>query len=246
MSRKQPVNAASWAVQLDLWSVLEMAEDVPEDADLEEIWMSLDTALEPLGVRSQLKLAGEAIARIAQLIQDRALLTIQEIHQLDQSDGPIMPAGAFDRFVRQSMQVNLTQFVEAPPIPPRLFQAVDQAEFPDDGRSVVVEVDQAALLEALEAEVEFVELETYEEAISLAYSENVQEWNYAIQQYFAAQPNSSISFLELIRAIQVRSEEVGGTRSVPVQTWLALLLGEYKLEQRGDFYQTETLWVTQE
>jgi hypothetical protein len=80
---------------------------------------------------------------------------------------------------------------------------------------------------ALEAEVEFVELETVEQVISLAYSENVQEWNNAILQYFAAQPNSSISFLKLTRAIQIGSEEAGGPRSIPVQTWLALLLGEY-------------------
>ncbi len=247
MTRKRLFDSSRWTVQLDLWDALEVAEDIPEEADLEEIWTSLEVALAPLEVRAQLKLAGDAIARIAQLIQDRAWLTIQEIHQLDQSEGPVMSIGAFDRFVRQSMQVNFEPFIEAPPTPPRLSQSVTQAEFPDDGRSVVVEIDRAALLEALEAEVEFVEPETVEQAISIAHSENVQEWNSAIKQYFAAQPNSSISFLELARAIQARSEEKsGGKQSVPVQTWLALLLGDYKLEQRGEFYQAETFWVTRD
>lgn len=142
------------------------------------------------------------------------------------------------------MQVNLEPFIEAPSVPPRLSQVVNKAEFPDDGRSVVVEVDRAALLKALDAEVEFVKTETVEQAIALAYSENVQEWNNPISQYFAAQPNLSIPFLEVTGAIQARSEtEAGKSRTVAVQTWLALLLGEYQLEQRGEFYQADTLWV---
>ncbi len=39
-----------------------------------------------------------------------------------------------DRFVRQSMQIDFEQFVEAPSVPPRLSQGGNKAEFPDDGR----------------------------------------------------------------------------------------------------------------
>ena len=244
MTRKRQVDGSSRVV-LDLWSALEVAEDLPEEADLEEIWTSLDIALEALSVRAQLKLAGEAIARLAQIIQDRAWLTISELEQLGNTEGPIMPPGSFDRFVRQSMQVNFEPFIEAPPVPPRMIQEVTQAEFPNDGRSVVVELDQAALLEALEAEVEFDLPQTFEQAISLAHSENVEEWNRAIQQCFVLQPHQANLFLELIRAIQSMSGEEGNSQGVVVGTWLALLLGAYNLEQRGEFYQVETLWVTQ-
>ena len=175
MTREKFVNSS--IVQLDLWSALGVAEDVPEEADLPAIWTSLDLALESLSVRAQLTLAGDAIARIAQLIQDRAWLTIKELDQVDNPEGPVMPIGALDRFVRQSMQVRFERFVEAPPVPLRRSQGVTQAEFPDDGRSVVVELDPAALLSALDAELEFVEPQTVEQATSLAYSENVQEWN---------------------------------------------------------------------
>jgi hypothetical protein len=158
-----------------------------------------------------------------------------------------MPIGAFDRFVRQSMEVNFEPFVEAPSVPPRISQGATQAEFPNDGRSVVVELDQAALLEALEAEVEFADPQTFEQAISLAHSENVQEWNSTIQQYFAAQPDQPILFLELTRVIQEKSkEERGELGTIVVLTRFALLLSEYQLEQRGAFYQTETLWVSRE
>ncbi len=97
MTRKRPFDSSSWTVQLDLWNALEVAEDIPEEADLEEIWTSLEVALAPLEMRAQLKLAGDAIARIAQLIQDRAWLTIQETHQLDQSEGPVISAEQSER-----------------------------------------------------------------------------------------------------------------------------------------------------
>lgn len=83
----------SSVVQLDLWNALEVAEDLPEEADLQELWASLEVALEPLSVRSQLTLAGDAIVRLAQLIQDRAWLTIEELHQLGNTEGSIMPVG---------------------------------------------------------------------------------------------------------------------------------------------------------
>jgi hypothetical protein len=246
MTRKRQVDGSSRVVQLDLWSALEVAEDLPEEADLEKIWTSLDIALEALSVRAQLKLAGEAIARLAQIVQDRAWLTLSELEQLGSTERPVMPIGAFDRFVRQSMQVNFEPFIEAPPVPPRMIQEVT-AEFPDDGRSVVVELDQAVLLEVLEADVEFDLPQTFEQAISPAHSENVQEWNRAIQQCFASQPDHSMRFLELTSVIQEKSQEEGGeVGTIAVQTWLALLLGEYQLEQRGAFYQTETLWVSRE
>lgn len=189
-------------------------------------------------MRSQLKLAGDAIARIAQIIQDRAWLTIEEIHQGGNAEGPIMPPGAFDRFVRQSMQVNLAPFVEVPPVPLRAPPVGNQSEFPDDGRSVVAEIDQAALLEVLEAEPELDESESYNGAIAIAHSENVQDWISAIQQYFAAQPQRSIPLADLTRAMNdLSAAEDNEPRSVWVNTWLALLLGEYRLEQRGEFYQ---------
>jgi hypothetical protein len=233
-------------VQLELWTVIESAGDVPEQADLEQIWLILDVALDSLSVRSQLKLAGDVIDRMAQIIHDRALLTIEEIHHIGNAEGPIMPLGAFDRFVRQSMQVNLAPFVEAPPGPPRASQVGNHSDFPDDGRSIA-EIDQAALLEALDAEPELDEPESYQGALAIAHSENVQDWISAVQQCFAAQPHRSMLWVDLTRAMKdLSTAEDNEPRSVWVKTWLALLLGEYRLEQRGEFYGAETLWVTRE
>ncbi|MBW4541335.1 MAG: hypothetical protein KME43_19675 [Myxacorys chilensis ATA2-1-KO14] len=247
MARKQQFQRSSQVVQLELWTVIESAGDVPEQADLEQIWSILDVALDSLSVRSQLKLAGDVIDRMAQIIHDRALSTIAEIHHIGTAEGPIMPLGAFDRFVRQSMQVNLAPFVEGPPSPPRASQVGNPSDFPDDGRSVVAEIDQAALLEALETEPELDELESYQGALALAHSENVQDWMRAIQQCFAAQPHRSMLWVDLTRAMKdLGTAEENEPQRVWVNTWLALLLGEYRLEQRGEFYGAETLWVTRD
>lgn len=245
MARKQQLQRSGRVVQLELWTVIESAEEVPEQADLEQIWSILDVALDALSVRSQLKLVGDVIDRMAQIIHDRALLTIGEIHHIGNVEGPIMPPGAFDRFVRQSMRVNLMQFVEAPSIPPRAIQVDSKFDYPNDGRSVVAEIDQAALLEALDEELKFFEEpETYEQAISLAHTENVQDWINAIEQYFEAQPDQAILFTDLTAAINTISEKEAKKSQISwVQTWLALLLGGYQLEQRGEFYQAKTIWV---
>ncbi|BAU15738.1 unknown protein (plasmid) [Leptolyngbya sp. NIES-3755] len=245
MVQKRQFQHSSQVVQLELWTVIESAEEVPEQADLEQIWSILDVAPDCLSVRSQLKLAGDVIDRMAQIIHDRALLTIEEIHHIGNAEGPIMPPGAFDRFVRQSMQVNLMQFVEAPSVPPRAMPVGSRFDYPNDGRSVVAEIDQAALLEALDEELQFFEEpETYEQALALAHSENVQDWVNAIEQCFAVQPSNCIPLTELVTLMgEVSQEEVSEPQRLWVKTWLALLLGEYRLEQRGEFYQIETVWV---
>lgn len=58
--------------------------------------------------------------------------------------------------------------------------------------------------------VNFAELETYEQTISLAHDENIQEWKDAISQYFVEQTHRSIPFLGLTKAIPERSEEAVG------------------------------------
>lgn len=156
-----------------------------------------------------------------------------------------MPPGAFDRFVRQSMQVNFAQFVEAPPVPPRLASQSNDSTMPEEEQSVVATLETSVLIEALETEGVLVDEvpATYEQALALAHSENVQEWIQAIQQFFAAQPHCPIPFTELATARVWANEDTNEFRGVWTKTWLALLLGAYQLEQRGEFYQPETIWV---
>ena len=46
-------------------------------------------------------------------------------------------------------------------------------------------------------------------------------------------PQQSVSLLELQRSVEMPL----------VQVWLALLLNGFEIEQRGDFYDTEQVWI---
>ena len=66
-------------LELPLWETLKSATSVPEDTDLQEIWFSLDARMAPLDTRQQLQVVGDAITQIAQIVQQRSLLTLEEI-----------------------------------------------------------------------------------------------------------------------------------------------------------------------
>ncbi|MEB3291529.1 MAG: hypothetical protein VKJ24_00070 [Synechococcales bacterium] len=201
-------------LEFDLWGLLETAVDEPEAADLSVIWRSLDQTLEPLTVRSQLMTAGQAVSQIAEVIQARSLLIFEEIESFTQDEGPIMPPGVFDRFVRQSMQVDFGQFLESTVIPPRLRSSEDPET---DLQSTVQEMAKAELLELLPEELVFDELEAKETALAVAHGEDISDWVREITTVLQTQ--SELSLTELRSQI---------ARPL-IELWLGLLLGGFHL-----------------
>ena len=98
-------------------------------------------------------------------------MTLEEIDSAIQVAGPVVPPGFFERFVRQSMHVDLAQFVEPPPALPRSSSLRHKQRFANDGSSVVAVIDKAALLEVLEPQVD--EKTAKSEALAVAYSEDI-------------------------------------------------------------------------
>ena len=134
-----------------------------------------------------------------------------------------MSLDAFDRYVRQSMMVDLEQFIEVPELP----------EYEREYNLTVVHEQSKAEILAEIGELEKIDPEVaYQQAIGLAHDEDVSAWGEAISARLDewGQP---ISLLEL----------QGSTGMPLVQVWLALLLNGMTLEQRGDFYQTEQVWI---
>ncbi len=95
----------------------------------------------------------------------------------------------------------------------------------DNSGSAVVE--KAKVLQMLQ----FVESLSY--ICNLAGNEDVKQWRRAIACYLA-QINTTIRLNELQKALNMPMVEV----------WLGLLLGGFTLEQRGDFYEIQDIWVT--
>ena len=83
-----------------------------------------------------------------------------------------------------------------------------------------------------DAALELADLQT---ALDIAHDEKVSEWGATISLRLDEwdKPQQSVSLLELQRSVEMPL----------VQVWLALLLNGFEIEQRGDFYDTEQVWI---
>ena len=236
-------------LELNLWEVLSEAALAPEDADLQQLWLMLESTVAPLELQDKLRIAAEAIAKMAQLVRDRSLLTMEELQALGSDEGPIMPSDAFNRYVRQTMQVDFEQFIEPLPSLPRKIPECQPSQFPDDGRSVVAVVDKETLLQALpgsDIEPQLDKDAIKQKLLDIAHAEDIEVWVRAIANCFGNAKAECLALAHLVREVQdlvAPENEVKGSSPL-VNIWLALLLGGFQLEQRLGFYDFEGIWVS--
>jgi hypothetical protein len=211
-------------VQLSVWDALESASVRPLDTDFAMLLVRVDESIASLPIGERLSAAGDAIACLGAIYGERCAVRLAEIDYLNHPDRePCLSLDAFDRYVRQSMMVDLEQFIEVPELP------AYEREY---NLTVVREQSKAEIL-ALAGESEEIDPEVaYQQAIGLAHDEDVSAWGEAISARLD-EWDRSVSLLELQESIQMPL----------VQVWLALLLNGMTLEQRGDFYQTDRVWV---
>jgi hypothetical protein len=215
-------------LELDLWDVISTAKQTPEDANLPMVFQLLDLALVDLDTRSQLQVAGEAVCQIADLFCDRSNFLFEELHSRAANGEPIMADDAFDRYVRQSMVVDFDQFIE--PLPSLTRKIPEQQK---NGNSIVGAIDKEVLIQSLEQANLLSFEEEFERVINTAHTENVSAWVEAIAHCIA----NSFSPMRLI--------DLQATLPLPiVEIWLGLLLGDFKLEQRGRFYDSSEIWIS--
>jgi hypothetical protein len=218
-------------IDLPVWDVIKVATADPEDADLSMLWQEVDTAILNLDCLGGLQVAGEAISKITDVFELRSQLAFESIQAIGSDDGPVMSEDAFDRYVRQTMQIDFDIYIEPLANLPR---KVAQFQEPDEMQSLVADVDRQVLLEAILSEPDDPET-IYQQVLELAHDENVFEWGAKISARLD-EWDRPVSLLELHRSIEMPL----------VQVWLALLLNGIPLEQRGNFYQTEQVWILHE
>ncbi|MBD1864527.1 MULTISPECIES: hypothetical protein [Trichocoleus] len=226
-------------LELQLWASLSEATEVPEAAELDQLWQLLDLTLVDQETPKQLAIAAEAIAQITEVFQERSVQMFEELEAATSEEGPVMPTDAFDRYVHQSMQVDLEQFIEPPLSWARKVPQRSPWNSVENERSVVGELDQAALLQVLDEQMSqdpgLTEAEVFNRALGVAHEEDMTAWVEAINYWMQASARSSVSLLELQRSLEMPL----------VQVWLALLLGDCPLEQRGEFYEAQQVWVVE-
>ena len=129
--------------------------------------------------------------------------------------------------VRQSMVVDFDQFIEPLQGLPR--KSPEQAK---SINSVVAAIDKEVLIQSLEQESLFSFEKEFERAISTAHAEDVSAWIDAIA-YSLKTNDLPMRLLALHDSLQLPIIEV----------WLGLLLGNFKLEQKGTFYDSNEIWI---
>jgi hypothetical protein len=218
----------------DLWQQLETALQFPADADFAALYGLLERlftqqlANQPLSV--QLQIAGTLLVQLAEIYAARANRLITDWESQHRPTEPLVELeSCLDLFV-QSLSLNLSELFEDPD--PVQYPAQRQ---PRSG-SQVEAIDKATLLTAdwLDTEpasaLDPAELAT--QIHHLAHDENVEQWAAALATAVSVQP--------------ARLVELQQRLHLPlIELWLGSLLGGYGLEQRGEFYQTATIWIQQ-
>jgi hypothetical protein len=209
-----------------------MASKTPVDADLFGLLDRVSESIEFLPILEKLEVAGEAILRLGEIYGSRCAVTLAEIGYLSHPERePCLSLDAFDVDVRQSSFVDLEQFIEAPELP----------EYEREYNLTMVREKSKAEILAEIGESEEIDPEVaYQQAMALAHDENVSEWGAAISSRLdewdrssSDDAQASVPLLELQRSIEMPLTQV----------WLALLLNGFEIEQRGEFYDTEQVWI---
>jgi hypothetical protein len=181
-----------------------------------------------------LQVAGEMLRQITEVYAARAEWMMSGWEHQHNPQEPIVNLEGYAELFAQSLSLDLGELFEEP----------EAVVYPSDrkgrsgaGGTVVGLLDKEALLaeldQRLEEHPEMTEAEAFEAAISVAHGEDVSAWVGAIAQVLQQEPSQELSLMGLQERLEMPW----------VAMWLGLLLGGYGLEQRGEFYQRETIWV---
>jgi hypothetical protein len=197
--------------QLCLWDLLAEATRVPLDAQLWMLFEDLDEAIAGLPIDQQIFVAGEGLARVGEIVGLRAEIHLQEINYLlHPEQEPVMTLDVFDRYVRQSMVVDLEQFCADP-------------ELPEVERGYVRAVVEPMSEEEVRAEViAAIHDEELDSPFALAHDEDIGGWSARIGDCLV-ECGGSMGFWSIVQATGLK----------PVEIWLGLLLGAGALMERS-------------
>ncbi|ABW32873.1 hypothetical protein [Acaryochloris marina] len=208
-------------LELDFVSALASALDEPEQADISLMCASLDQHLQGRSPQEQLRVAGDAIKDMAEVCLQRAELMIQGWEERYNSEGPVLDEDFLAGMVQQTMFLDVSDLCRQPKSRKRR-----QGFTGKSVESVVGEVSKDSVLEFVD------ELESGEEvALKISHVEDVGAWVGAIREFLEGKEDA-VLFGDLVRGLGL----------APVAVLIGVLLGGFRVEQRGGFY-GQGIWV---
>lgn len=221
-------------LELDLWNNLEAAAAQPLAANMNELWQELSDAIAPLPQQLQLAVAAEAILQITLIHSKRAQSLLDDWGKApDYYSEPVLDENALSGMLRQTMTLDLDALLEPSPYYPRQSSRYGT-------QSVAPYVDRATMQDVLD--LTLAQGDYSLDPIQLPYTEDISAWVGAICDYFALKKMQCLPLVELVDKVQYQDEKQPDIGSRLVKTWIALLLGEFQLEQQ-DFYDLEGILV---
>ncbi|MGR3278999.1 hypothetical protein ACSYAD_28455 [Acaryochloris marina NIES-2412] len=209
-------------LELDFASALASALDEPEQADISLMCASLDQHLQGRSPHEQLRVAGDAIKDMAEVCFQRAELMIQGWEDRYNSEGPVLDEDFLAGMIQQTMFLDVSDLCRQPKS-----RKSCQGFTGKPVESVVGEVSKDSVLEFVD------ELESGEAvALKVSHVEDVGAWVGAIRA-FLEEEEVPILFGDLVRRLGLES----------VAVLIGVLLGGFRVEQRGGFYGSD-IWIT--
>jgi hypothetical protein len=201
------------------------ASVLPESAVLRELWQLVEPYLARFSDADQLRLVAAVIDRLAELHRLKAERLLADWQDQSNDEGPLFDADFLHDLVQKTMYLDLSDLVKTKPKYQRT------AANP----SVVGGVEKQKVLQMLDS-MESEEV-AKQHALQVAHDENISAWIEIIRQWMQEHSDPSFPLLELVQSVNLPL----------IKVWLALLLGNYVLEFRGDsekdFYAAEQIWV---
>jgi hypothetical protein len=193
--------------------------------NFQELLDSLDSPLLGLHpIDQQLAIAGDTILKAGQLYAERSYLLFDSFDAQMATDGPPMPGDCFDKYVRQTMAVDLDRFVQ----PTNFQRAPNQPSEREATVSLTFEVAEVLALVPEEPSIAAI--------LDLAGDDQPTLWIQQVDRWLADYPGDAVSILDLQKGVGLSLCEV----------WIALLLGDIGacLTQTKNFYCTSGLSVS--
>jgi hypothetical protein len=211
-------------LELDFRSAIAQALAEPEDANLSQLWLSLEPELVGLTEKEQLAMAGQALCDLAEVCQRRAELMWTEWQDFYNTEGPIPDEDFLAGLVQKTMFLDISELVRQPKSRKKAFVGGE-----DRGDSIVEEVTktEALLLAGVEEEEKPIPVALLE------HDEAAGAWAAALREWMRERGVEEVRFPDLMSGVGL---------SV-VKIWLALLLGDFELRQEGGFYEGAGIMV---
>ncbi|MGI0486578.1 hypothetical protein ACN4EK_14150 [Pantanalinema rosaneae CENA516] len=219
--------------EIAIRKLFEQALVEPEQANLNQLWQNVEPVLRQMSKIDQLRLGGWAIAQLADLHHQRAMRWLSDWEETDVEAEPLIAEDWLNELIQQTMHLDLSELTRQPKPFQRKRSSQEVAE-----ASTAGEGEKDGLLACVDSDDEFIQVQ---EVLAIAHDEDVSAWIEAISRELGEWVQSStlkVTFSQLCQRLQRHDPQM-----TLVKVWLALLLGDYELEQQGDFYLSE-IWIS--